>query len=87
MSIMSIPKSYAVLMGIEGYSRGVKNMERIKKALGIVKGDDDGSGDEEKEEERRRQRKITAGKTDTLKAESLVERERGSGTQANGVTV
>ncbi|KAL8858013.1 MAG: hypothetical protein Q9178_005474 [Gyalolechia marmorata] len=35
MSMMSIPKSYAVLMGIEGYSRGMNNMQRVKKALGL----------------------------------------------------
>ncbi|KAL8708293.1 MAG: hypothetical protein Q9220_006768 [cf. Caloplaca sp. 1 TL-2023] len=54
MGIMSIPKSYAVLMGIEGYTRGTQGIDRIKKALGMSKGADEGSGDEQKEEERRK---------------------------------
>ncbi|KAL9599679.1 MAG: hypothetical protein Q9219_003667 [cf. Caloplaca sp. 3 TL-2023] len=54
MSIINVPKSYAVLMGIEGYYKGRQNVQKIKKALGLGKGSDDGSGDEEKEQERRR---------------------------------
>ncbi|KAL8950747.1 MAG: hypothetical protein Q9222_003244 [Ikaeria aurantiellina] len=54
MGIMSVPRSYAVLMGIEGYTKGMKGMDKMKKALGMQKEVDNGSGDEEKEEERRR---------------------------------
>ena len=54
MSVMSVPKSYAVLMGVEGYTKGMENMQRIKQALGLVKGgDDDGSGDEGKKDGRK----------------------------------
>ncbi|KAL8690341.1 MAG: hypothetical protein Q9224_004425 [Gallowayella concinna] len=83
MSVMSVPKSYAVLMGIEGYSKGMKNMERIKKALGIVKGDDDGSGDEGKKEEERIRRRTTSKTTDTPKAQSVGEAEKGLSTDNN----
>ncbi|KAL8803387.1 MAG: hypothetical protein Q9182_003185 [Xanthomendoza sp. 2 TL-2023] len=75
MSVMSVPKSYAVLMGIEGFSRGVKNMERIKKALGMKKEDDDERGDEVKEEERRRRQRTTSTMTETPKAQSVGEAE------------
>ncbi|KAL9584825.1 MAG: hypothetical protein Q9203_004509 [Teloschistes exilis] len=58
MSVMSIPKSYAVLFGVEGYSRGLKTMASIRRALGIEKEGDGGSGDEEKEEARRREKML-----------------------------
>lgn len=58
MSVMSIPKSYAVLLGVEGYSRGLKTMASIRRALGIEKEGDGGSGDEEKEEARRREKML-----------------------------
>ncbi len=54
MSLMSIPKSYAVLMGIEGYSRGMHNMQRVKKALGLEKGGHDRGDDGKKCEEGRK---------------------------------
>ncbi|KAL8809743.1 MAG: hypothetical protein Q9200_003161 [Gallowayella weberi] len=85
MSVMTVPKSYAVLMGIEGYSKGVKNMERIKKALGIKKGDDDGSGDEVKEEERRRRQRTASKMTDTPKTQSIGEMEKGPSTDINTI--
>lgn len=56
MSVMSVPKSYAVLIGLEGYSKGMENMQKIKKAVGLEKGGGDGSGNEEKEGERRKQK-------------------------------
>ncbi|KAL8936139.1 MAG: hypothetical protein Q9216_005087 [Gyalolechia sp. 2 TL-2023] len=56
MSVMSVPKSYAVLMGLESYSKGMENIQKIKKVVRMKKGDDDGSGNEEKEEERRKQK-------------------------------
>ncbi|KAL8661599.1 MAG: hypothetical protein Q9202_005427 [Teloschistes flavicans] len=58
MSVMSIPKSYAVLLGVEGYSKGLKTMASIRRALGIDKEGDGGSGDEEKEEARRREKML-----------------------------
>ncbi|KAL8827503.1 MAG: hypothetical protein Q9170_006991 [Blastenia crenularia] len=66
MSIMTVPKSYAVLMGVEGYTKGVQNMHRIKKALGIEKGGDDGSGGEEREEERRRRNGVPGKENGSL---------------------
>ena len=53
MSILSVPKSYAVLMGIEGYSKGLKQISTVKKALGLEKGGGGGNDDEEKEKEQR----------------------------------
>ncbi|KAL8766951.1 MAG: hypothetical protein Q9209_006432 [Squamulea sp. 1 TL-2023] len=75
MSVMSIPKSYAVLMGIEGYSRGMKNMQKVKKALGLGDGGNDQDDDEKREEERRRQKSNTE-KTDTPKMENYVKGEK-----------
>ena len=48
MSIMSVPKSYAVLIGMEGYSRGMETKLKIKKSLGLEKGGDEGGDDERK---------------------------------------
>ncbi|KAL8852891.1 MAG: hypothetical protein Q9221_002267 [Calogaya cf. arnoldii] len=45
MSVMSVPKSYAVLMGIEGYSKGMQTKQKIKEKLGFGEG-----GDEDKKE-------------------------------------
>ncbi|KAL8931843.1 MAG: hypothetical protein Q9211_006695, partial [Gyalolechia sp. 1 TL-2023] len=56
MSVMSVPKSYAVLIGLEGYSKGMEKMQKVKKALGLEKGGDDGSGEEAKAEERTKQK-------------------------------
>ncbi|KAL8716938.1 MAG: hypothetical protein Q9225_005776 [Loekoesia sp. 1 TL-2023] len=78
MSIMSVPKSYAVLMGIEGYTKGMKNMQKIKKALGLEKGGNDESGDEEREEERRRQKEAKMKERDDMGG------GRGTGMGING---
>lgn len=53
MSVLSVPRSYAVLLGVEGYYKGRQNIQKLKAAVTLGKGDDDGSGDEEREEERR----------------------------------
>ncbi len=52
MSVLSVPRSYAVLLGIEGYYKGRQNIQKLKAALTPGKGDD-GSDGEEGEEERR----------------------------------
>ncbi|KAL8703862.1 MAG: hypothetical protein Q9201_002951 [Fulgogasparrea decipioides] len=88
MSLMSVPKSYAVLMGIEGYTRGTRQIHKIKQALGLEKGSDDGNGDgdEEKEEAKRRQKQIKASNTAGVQG---VERETEGindvGESGNGV--
>ncbi|KAL8732641.1 MAG: hypothetical protein Q9166_002616 [cf. Caloplaca sp. 2 TL-2023] len=85
MSVMSVPKSYAVLMGIEGYARGMENMQKIKKALGIEKGGNDGSDEEKKEEERRRQKasKQKSGSGMTESIAPAVEEEKGTSSEVN----
>ena len=50
MSMMSVPKSYTVLVGMEGYSRGMETKRKIKKTLGLEKGADEGGDDERKRE-------------------------------------
>lgn len=54
MSVMSVPRSYAVLMGIEGYYKGRQNIHKLKAAFKSEKGGDGEGGDGEKEDERRR---------------------------------
>ncbi|KAL8918005.1 MAG: hypothetical protein Q9208_007603 [Pyrenodesmia sp. 3 TL-2023] len=54
MSVMSVPKSYAVLIGIEGYYKGRQKIQKLKAAVKPEKGDDGEGGDGEREEERRR---------------------------------
>lgn len=61
MSMECIPKSYAVLMGLEGYSKGMENIQKIKKALRLEKGGDDGSGAEGKREETKGKEKEDEG--------------------------
>ncbi len=53
MSVLSVPRSYAVLLGIEGYYKGRQNIQKLKAAVTPGKKDDDQSGGEEGEEERR----------------------------------
>lgn len=48
MSVLSVPKSYAVLMGLEGYGKGMGGVEKVKKALGLEK--KKGGGDEQEGE-------------------------------------
>ncbi|KAL9042118.1 MAG: hypothetical protein Q9180_000823 [Flavoplaca navasiana] len=54
MSMMSVPKSYAVLMGMEGYTKGMKTKQKIKKSLALEKGAE--GGDDARRDEERRQK-------------------------------
>ncbi|KAL8903121.1 MAG: hypothetical protein Q9207_004143 [Kuettlingeria erythrocarpa] len=65
MSVLSVPRSYAVLLGVEGYYKGRQNLQKLKAAVKLGKGNDDGSGSEEDGEERRlkEKQKEDVGKT------------------------
>lgn len=83
MSVLSVPKSYAVLFGIEGYSRGKKTMQEIKKGLGLEEGGDEG-GDEENREEERRQ-KAHEEKMDSARLDGSNGSGKGVSVQPNGL--
>ncbi|KAL9007390.1 MAG: hypothetical protein Q9173_007327, partial [Seirophora scorigena] len=52
MSVLSVPKSYAVLMGLEGYGKAMGGVEKVKKALRLEKKEEGvgASGDEQEGE-------------------------------------
>ena len=55
MAVLSVPRSCAVLLGMEGYSRGKQNLMKIKKAVGGEGGGgDDGNNDERDDDENRK---------------------------------
>ncbi len=82
MSMMSVPKSYTVLMGMEGYSRGMETKRKIKKTLGLEKGADEGGDDDERREKERKQ-KAREEKRDSPGAE--VRGEKGLSSQIESV--
>ena len=53
MAVLSVPRSYAVLLGMEGYSRGKQNLMKIKKAVG-VEGGGDGDDDDKRDDDENR---------------------------------
>ena len=81
MSMMSVPKSYTVLMGMEGYSRGMETKRKIKKTLRLEKGADEGGDDERREKERKQ--KAREEKRDSPGAE--VRGEKGVSSQIESV--
>lgn len=83
MSVMSVPKSYAVLMGIEGYSWGKKTMQEIKKGLGLEEGGDEGSDEEKREGERRK--KAGEERMNSARLDGSNGGEKGVSVQPNGV--
>ncbi|KAL8969228.1 MAG: hypothetical protein Q9183_002097 [Haloplaca sp. 2 TL-2023] len=70
MSILSVPKSYAVLMGIEGYTKGLKQVSTVKKALGLEKRGGGGNEDEAKEKEQKEKDKGGGETEQGFKADS-----------------
>ncbi|KAL8839174.1 MAG: hypothetical protein Q9176_004677 [Flavoplaca citrina] len=81
MSMMSVPKSYTILMGMEGYSRGMETKRKIKKTLGLEKGADEWGDDERREKERKQ--KAREEKRDSPGAE--VRGEKGVSAQIESV--
>ena len=93
MSMMSIPKSYAVLMGIEGYSRGMNNMQRVKQALGLENGGHDRGDDGKKREEGKNKSNLDLGAVGNVRGEkesshqnSGIENEKPSKSRATTTT-
>lgn len=57
MAVLSVPRSYAVLLGMEGYSRGKQNLLKIKKAVGVEGGggdEEEGADDDERNDDGRK---------------------------------
>ncbi|KAL8743246.1 MAG: hypothetical protein Q9190_004384 [Brigantiaea leucoxantha] len=73
MSLTSLPKSYAVLLGLETYGRGMNAVGKVKKKIGVgKKAEDEGGSEEEMEREKKRER------------EREKERRRGWGWERQG---
>ena len=82
MAVLSVPRSYAVLLGMEGYSRGKQNLLKIKKAVGFEGGgggDDDAGNDDEKRKGERGQ------KADEERMEEKRGDEKGVSAPIDGV--
>ncbi|KAI4222378.1 MAG: hypothetical protein LQ349_007640 [Xanthoria aureola] len=73
MAVMSVPRSYAVLLGMEGYSRGKQNLMKIKKAVGVEGGGDD---DERNDDENRKGKR--GQKADEERMEEKTGNEKGA---------
>ena len=82
MAVLSVPRSYAVLLGMEGYSRGKQNLLKIKKAVGGEGGggDDDERDDDEKRKGERGQN------ADEERMEGNFGDEKGVSAQFDGET-
>ena len=73
MAVLSVPRSYAVLLGMEGYSRGKQNLLKIKRVVGGEGGGgDDGNNDERDDDENRKK-----GERGQKADEEKMEEKRG----------
>lgn len=72
MSSMTVSKSYAVLLGLEGYARTRKKLKDVGKFFGKGKGNGEGGG-------------VGGGRKDGVKENSSKENKRVTDTGGEGV--
>ena len=86
MAVLSVPRSYAVLLGIEGYSRGKQNLLKIKRVVGGEGGGDDDERDDDEKRKGETGQKAEEERIDTSMPEGTKGAEKGGSAQFDGET-
>ncbi|CAL8575147.1 hypothetical protein XPA_001089 [Xanthoria parietina] len=86
MAVLSVPRSYAVLLGMEGYSRGKQNLLKIKKAVGGEGGGDDDGNNDERDDDENRKKGERGQKAEEERMEDNFGDEKGVSAQFDGET-